>query len=303
MAEESNDAALVITRQNNDVIMKAVSQLFTDKTLSAIGLKTARIVSVMPTVLPVVEVKEKRIDFVFLLKDNSILHLEFQTTIPKDILIRMVTYGSRLVEKYDQDVNTVVIYSGKIESAPRLLRKGSLTYKVKNIYMKKFDGDAEYKRIYEKIKNKKPLDEIDIQRLIFLPLMKSKEKSEDEMAIQAAELAKEIPNEPIRAFTIGAIVAISDNFLTEEYKKRLLEVLRMTQIEQWIREEGREEGLKEGLKEGREEGLKEGLKEGLREGLEKTAIAALREGFDIETIVKITNLSKEEILSLKKKIH
>ena len=110
--------------------------------------------------------------------------------------------------------------------------------------------------------------------------MKYKDKSEVEMAIQAAELAKEIPNEPIRAFTIGAIVAITDKFLPEEYKKRLLEVLRMTQIEQWIREEGREEGEKEGRK--------------------KTAAAALKKGFDAEIVAEITGLSKEEVLDIKK---
>ena len=47
----------------------------------------------------------------------------------------------------------------------------------------------------------------------------------------------------------------------------------MTQIEQWIREEGREE----------------------------TAINALREGLDPEFVAKITGLSKEEVLKLKKK--
>ena len=83
MVKLSNDEILSITWQNNDVIMKAVSQLFTDKTLSAIGLKTPKIVSVMPTVLPVLEVKEKRMDFVFLLQDNSLLHLEFLRVVPE----------------------------------------------------------------------------------------------------------------------------------------------------------------------------------------------------------------------------
>ena len=41
-----------------------------------------------------------------------------------------------------------------------------------------------------------------------------------------------------KTFVIGALVAVTDRFMSENYKKRLLEVLRMTQIEQWIREEG-----------------------------------------------------------------
>jgi len=74
----------------------------------------------MPTVLPVVEAKEKRVDFVFLLEDETLLHLEFQTTVPEDILRRFAYYGARLVERYNMDVNTAVIYSGRIESAPEL---------------------------------------------------------------------------------------------------------------------------------------------------------------------------------------
>ena len=64
------------------------------------------------------------------------------------------------------------------------------------------------------------------------------------------ELAKDIQGE-IKTFVIGAIVAITDKFMNEDYKRKLLEVLKMTQIEQWIREEGRLEGIKEGELKGR----------------------------------------------------
>ena len=89
-----------------------------------------------------------------------------------------------------------------------------------------------------------------------------------------------------------AIVAITDKFLPEEYKKRLLEVLRMTQIEQWLREEGREEGLKEGELKGKLEGKLEAAKNALLEGLEPQTVAKIT-GLPLETIQKI----KAEILS------
>jgi len=91
----------------------------------------------------VVEAKEKRVDFVFLLEDETLLHLEFQTTVPEDILRRFAYYGARLVERYNMDVNTAVIYSGRIESAPELLEQGSLCYRVTNVFLKSMDGDAE----------------------------------------------------------------------------------------------------------------------------------------------------------------
>jgi len=269
-----------ISGHNTDIIMKATAEMFKDKTLEILGLKTARIVDIMPTVLPVVEAREKRLDFVFLLEDETLLHLEFQTTVPEDLLRRIAFYGARIVERHNREVNTAIIYSGRIQNAPDLLTKGSLTYKVANVYLKDMDGDAEYNRLKAKIDQEEPLNEADLQKLVFLPLMKSKQP-ENDMVIQAAELAKVSKNEYTN-FAIGALIAITDKFLPEEYKRKLLEVLRMTQIEQWLREEG--------------------LKEGLKEGKLETARKALLKGVDVEFIAEITGLSLETIQKLKNEI-
>ena len=85
-------------------------------------------------------------------------------------------------------------------------------------------------------------------------------------------------------------MAITNRFLPEEYKKRLLEVLPMTQIEQWLREEGREEGLKEGLKEGEMKGKLE------------TVRNALLKGITPEDVADITGLSLEKILEIKREL-
>lgn len=235
------------------------------------------------------EVKENRTDYIFLLEDNTLLHLEFATAITKGILNRFALYDARLISRDDRHVNTAVVYSGRVETAPSVLKRGSITYRVTNVYMKSFDGDLEYQRLRDKIENNETLTEEDTLKLVFLPLMKS-ENSEDEMAIQAAELAKEIKGE-IKTLIIGAIVAITDKFMAENYKKKLLEVLRMTQIEQWIREEGKIEGRLEGRLEGKLEGKIE------------IAKAALKEGADIEFVAKITGLSNEVILNLKRELN
>lgn len=125
------------------------------------------------------------------------------------------------------------------------------------------------------------MDETDLQRLIILPLMKSKQPETD-MTIQAAELVKASKSQYTN-FAIGALVAITDRFLPEEYKKKLLEVLRMTQIEQWLREEG----------------IKEGMKEGEIKAKLETARKALLEGADLEFVAKITNLPLETIQKLR----
>ena len=56
----------------------------------------------------------------------------------------------------------------------------------------------------------------------------------------------------------------------------------------------RQEGLQEGLQKGR----KEGKKEGKKEGVNLTARNAIEMGMDIDSIIKLTGLSREEIENL-----
>lgn len=130
--------------------------------------------------------------------------------------------------------------------------------------------------------------------------------TEDQMAVQAAELAKNIAGE-IKTFVIGALVAVTDRFMSEDYKKRLLEVLKMTQIEQWIRQEGIkegwQEGIKEGIKEGRQEGIKEGIKEGEMKKAVETARAALKRGLPEDVVAEITGLDQETVRRLKAELN
>jgi len=207
------------------------------------------------------------------------------TKVTREALKRFALYDARLINKDDRNVNTAVVYSGRIEKAPDSLEKGSISYKVTNVYMKEYNGDEEYRKLHEKIEQKEPLNEKEILMLIFLPLMKSR-FTEEEMAIQAAELAKNMEGEN-KTFVIGALVAVTDRFMSENYKKRLLEVLRMTQIEQWIKEEGIKEGVKEGIKEG----IKEGE---IKKALE-TARAALKKGLPEDIVAEITGLDLETV--------
>ena len=74
------------------------------------------------------------------------------------------------------------------------------------------------------------------------------------------------------------------------------------------KEEGLAEGMEKGLAEGMEKGLAEGMEKGLAEGMERgmtqrsleIARTMLANGMDTATVMKITGLSAEEILLLKR---
>ncbi|HEY5562126.1 MAG TPA: hypothetical protein VIK72_10295 [Clostridiaceae bacterium] len=145
-----------IAYQNNDIILKYMSAAFKDVVLDFYGLKTAKIKAVISTELPVLDVSEEAMDFVFLLEDDSILHLEFQTTNKKDNLARFLLYDARLYKKDKKDINTAVIYSAEIEHAIGSIDIGSISYQVSNVYMKAFNGDdifMIYKAKFIKMRN------------------------------------------------------------------------------------------------------------------------------------------------------
>ncbi|NLU51210.1 MAG: hypothetical protein GXX09_12595, partial [Syntrophomonadaceae bacterium] len=118
-----------ISRQSSDIILKATAEVFRGQALEAIGLDLPPIVEMLPTVLPVAEVKEERIDFLFLLADESLLHLEFQTTARMEDMYRFAGYDLKLAERYRRRIRTAVIYSGRVREGPEGIDHGSLVYR------------------------------------------------------------------------------------------------------------------------------------------------------------------------------
>ncbi|WP_018307243.1 Rpn family recombination-promoting nuclease/putative transposase [Desulfitobacterium hafniense] len=281
-----------ISYHNNDVLMKVLAEQFRNKTLDVFGIKTAKIKALLPSAHPTIDAKETRSDIIFLLEDDTLLHLEFQTTACERDLKRFLYYDARLASRQERQICTFVVYSGHIEQAKERLDCGSILYQVENIYMKDYNGDQEYNRLKAKIESGQLLNETDTLKLIFLPLMKSRQQEED-LAIQAAELAK-ATDEKTKVFAIAALIVITDKIMSESNKRKLLEVLKMTQIEQWIREEGREEG--------RQEGRQEGELKGRQEEKRETARTMLSMGMSPEVIAKATKLSQEEILRIEKEM-
>ena len=215
-----------------------------DETAEYHELNFPKIISVKPIDIPVIKVSNQNPDFVFELEDNSLLHLEFQTTWKKADLLRFAQYDIALYQKERRKINTVVMYSGKYESAESELDMGSNKYKVQQVFMIKYDGIKRYKEIKGKIEKKEPLTDKDSMDLVFLPLMRN-EKSEEEVTKEALELAIEIPDENKKEAVIGSLLGFSDNYVRGEYLNELKEVIRMTKIGTSLFEEGVEEGEKE----------------------------------------------------------
>ena len=65
-------------------------------------------------------------------------------------------------------------------------------------------------------------------------------------------------------------------------------------------QKGRQEGIEEGLQKGIQKGRQEGIEEGMQKGMEEVVLNMLENGFDLDSISKATNLSREEIKKMKR---
>ena len=66
-----------------------------------------------------------------------------------------------------------------------------------------------------------------------------------------------------------------------------------------IEDRGIEIGMERGIEIGKEQGIQQGIQLGQKRAIEELAKKMLNENIEIEIIMKVTNLSKEEIMKLK----
>ncbi|MCL2815477.1 MAG: hypothetical protein FWD23_12825 [Oscillospiraceae bacterium] len=273
-----------IAHQNKDVIFKILSENYKNKSLAVYGLDLPPIKDILPTNLPSLKLDEKRADNVFMLENDTILILEYESSGDAKNLIKYGHYAFRVAESYNDGkiykVVIVVIYTGDVESAEDSLDLGCMQLKIHQVFLSAFDGDAMYAELERKVRAGEPLSDEDVMRFIILPLTA---KDDKQQLIEATvNLAKEVNDEYEQSFIIAGILSATDKFIDKNYSNKLKEWLKMTKVARLFEEE-KIEYANEKLNEERIE----------------IAKTLLEDDVDILTIMKSTKLSKAAILELK----
>ncbi|WP_231106967.1 hypothetical protein [Anoxybacillus flavithermus] len=227
-----------IAYNNYDIIFRNMTAQFKEKVLDFYGIRTAPIVRVEATDLPTIAVNDRRMDFLFLLADDTYLHLEFQTTFDEKDLDRFLQYDVSAYERYKKPIKTVVIYGADVEKVLEQKSYGSVQYEAQAVLMKKYNGDAIIQNLWAKVENGEELTDLDELHLIFLPLMRSS-LNRSERAIETVEIAKRIKNEEKQVRLLATIIAVSDKFIDKEYVEKLMEVLSMARVIRMAEERAR----------------------------------------------------------------
>ena len=282
-----------IAYQNKDIEFKLMSETYKEKSFDAYGLKLPKIKEVLPTNLPAVSANEMRIDNLFLLEDDTVAIVDYESEDKTSNRVKYINYIGRIMQRYDSqgiripELRMIVIYTGDVETAKDTWEIPCLTLKMEQVFIHSLPDAEIYQSVKKKLENNETLSEKELMLLIILPLAKKGKEAKQKMIEQVVDLAKQIEDENTQAFVITGILVSSDKFIDRDYAKSVRRYLSMTKVFQILEEE-------------KQEAINIARKNERRETRLEMIESFIKAGTDTLTLMQATGLTKEEIEEIKK---
>jgi hypothetical protein len=211
-----------------DLIMKRAMDIFAQDGLKFFGIEK-KVKEVAQTELVTLDINKKYMDYTFLMKDDTYIHFEFQTTNKNiDDMRRFRMYEAHLSCQTGKDVVTYVVYSNNIKNIKDSLETGINTFRVNAIYMVDKDSEEVFNLINEKISKGIELTGDDIISLSFTPIMGGQTSKLDRI-IKTIRISKNI-DKAYRHDVESITFAFANKFLTGKDLEIVKEELRMTEL-------------------------------------------------------------------------
>ena len=251
--KKTEEKILATPHQGKDVSYKFLADRFKDKTFAVYGLRLPAIKDFLPTEFPTVEASDRIADHVFLLEDGSYAIVDYESDFKSEKKLEYLEYATRLYRRYFDTnkpirIRFIVIYTCKVKSAHSSIDAGALKLDVEEAFMTHIDGDAEFERLKVKLRNGENFTDEDIMKLIILPITQTKNEDIVGMIDNVIEFAEEMRSTNTLAYTdtcvfvLAAMSTALKNYVTEEQKKRIKEVIAMTSLLQDIANEKEQYG-------------------------------------------------------------
>ena len=279
----------MITHTNKDIISKVLTQNYQNKSLAVYGLTDLpRIKRMLSPDFPVVTATEFYGDNLFLLEDDSLLVLEYESKPVWQDFLKYGKYAIFAVERLLAEniqvkkVIIAVLYTGDVQKTANQLDLGSFCIQVEQVYLSQFDTDAIYTELEAKIERNEPLTDEDVMKFIILPLTQPDKKRKQGLIVDTVTLAKKISDDMQQSFILAGIITATDKFIDPAYADKIKEWLRMAKVVRMLIDEEVEIEVQKAKREKSIEFAKK----------------LLKRGFSIEAIMEDTELDEATIRSL-----
>jgi hypothetical protein len=288
-----------IAYQNKDIASKFFAENFKGKSLRVYGLDVPKVVQVLPTNLPEITANELRIDNLFLLEDDTLAIIDYESNYSEADKIKYLNYIIRVLSRYEKEgyknihIRMIVIYTADVvpEQVNTTLEIGTLTFCMEPAFLSTLDSEEIRQRLTQKVSNGERLTDEELMEFIILPLTFKEKGQKQRVLKEIIELAKQMTDLHQQTFVLSGALVFADKIIDKETKQRVKEMIRMTQIGRMFEEE-KEEAVREASSAAATAATKEAF--------DTTVINMLKEGLDIHMIIKLVpTYSLDDVLRLK----
>ncbi len=138
-----------------------------------------------------------------------------------------------------------------MENASKEYDLEGILVRVEPAFLVKLDTEHIKETLREKLSRKESLDMEEQMQLMVLPLTVKGTRNKQQMIIETVELARQIHDQQQRTQVLAGILTFTDKIIDENYRNRVKEKWKMTQIGKMIFDDGYRAGEIEGQNKAR----------------------------------------------------
>jgi hypothetical protein len=222
---------------------KSYNRIFQGVSFKEIGLESEKV----KEIVEVEKIENYKLSLlIFLLEDDTLLHIEIMNDEIKPNLQSMFTYDMSIVLRYGLQVRTIILNFGSRQDGKIMRNFGSINYEVQIVDLSSIDGDKVYEELSEKITSGNLLNERDKLNLVFLPFMKHS-VSFSEAFKKVMLLLESMKDKEERMAYVAVITEIASRFAEDETVNIIKECLMDTEVGLRIIDEGKKDGMRDSL--------------------------------------------------------
>lgn len=236
-----------VVYQNKDIVSKIFGEAMKEKSLKAYGLNVPKVVDVLPTNLPALELNELRIDNIFVLEDGSYAIIDYESKYRYRNKVKYLSYVLRILRRLIRDkvdlrkvkIRIIIIYTADVKRGKTepVFQAGAIQLITEEAFLIEIDGEKEYQRLLKKVENGQLLDEEDMMKMIILPLAYQGIEKQREIAKKVVDLIKQIKEMQMQRFLFAGVLSFTDKVIDEEVAEEIRRRLDMTKVGRIIYEE------------------------------------------------------------------
>ena len=176
-----------------------------------------------------VEANELRMDNLFVLGDDTLALIDYESSFGKKDVIKYANYIARILKRYESDtgkkfpyLHLIIIFSADIEKInPQVLDIGCMKIWIEPAFLVGIPTKKIYEKLKIKVEKGQHLDDDELLQLIILPLTVKGREEKRKMAEKSVMLADHIADDGQRVQALAGVLTFSDKVINGTFAEQI----------------------------------------------------------------------------------